>query len=29
MVLKITDEKGKPYNYYQELLTAKKLQTVN
>lgn len=29
MVLKITDEKGKPYNYYQELVTAKKIQTLN
>jgi murein DD-endopeptidase MepM/ murein hydrolase activator NlpD len=24
MVLKVTDEKGKPYNYYLELVTAKK-----
>ncbi|KAB2879497.1 M23 family metallopeptidase [bacterium] len=29
MVLQITDEKGKPYNYYQELVTAKRMETQN
>ncbi|MBL7959478.1 M23 family metallopeptidase [bacterium] len=29
MVLQITDEKGKPYNYYQELVTAKRMQIQN
>jgi len=29
MVLQITDEKGKPYNYYQELVTSKRTQIQN
>lgn len=29
MVLNITDEKGKPYNYYTELVTAKRTQIQN
>ncbi len=29
MVLKVTDEKGKPYNYYQELVSARRISPVN
>lgn len=29
MVLQITDEKGKPYNYYQELVSSRKIRIEN